>query len=189
MQLLIEVVMALLGCKQMQRMAQGRVACVRLRALFAVLLTCLCAATHTYAWQGVVTHVSDGDTVWVQPLHGGEAYKVRLQGIDAPEICQPWGPQARAALHAVLQGQVVEVQGHARDSYGRLLAQLSRQGQDVGAWMVGQGYAWSYSYQHHAGVYDALQAMAQSQRLGLFADARALQPRWFRKRFGSCHTP
>ena len=72
-----------------------------------------------------------------------EAYKVRLQGIDAPEICQPWGPQARAALHAVLQGQVVEVQGHARDSYGRLLAQLSRQGQDVGVWMVGQGYAWS----------------------------------------------
>ena len=181
--------MALLGCKQMHRMAQGRVACVRLTALFAVLLTCLCAATHTYAWQGVVTHVSDGDTVWVQPLHGGEAYKVRLQGIDAPEICQPWGSQARAALHAVLQGQVVEVQGHARDSYGRLLAQLSRQGQDVGAWMVGQGYAWSYSYQHHAGVYDALQAMAQSQRIGLFVDARALQPRWFRKRFGSCHTP
>jgi hypothetical protein len=56
-------------------------------------------------------HVSDGDTVWVQPLQGGEAYKVRLQGIDAPEICQPWGPQARAALHAVLQGQVVEVLG------------------------------------------------------------------------------
>jgi micrococcal nuclease len=147
----------------------------------------LFVATPVQAWQGVVTHVSDGDTVWVQPLQGGEAYKVRLLGIDAPEICQPWGPQARQALTEVLQGQVVDVQGRARDMYGRLLAQLSRQGQDVGAWMVAQGYAWSYGYQRRAGGYDALQAMAQSQHLGLFADAQALQPRWFRKQFGSCH--
>jgi endonuclease YncB( thermonuclease family) len=141
------------------------------------------------AWPGVVTHVSDGDTVWVQPLQGGEAYKVRLLGIDAPEICQPWGPQSRAALHAVLQGQVVEVYARTRDSYGRLLAQLTSQGNDVGAWMVGRGYAWSYSYKTHAGPYEALQVQAQSQHLGLFADGRALQPRWFRKRFGACHLP
>ena len=139
------------------------------------------------AWQGVVTHVSDGDTLWVQPLRGGKVQKVRLLGIDAPEICQAWGPQARAALHAALQGQVVEVHGRAHDNYGRLLAQLSRQGQDVGAWMVEQGHAWSYSFKRHAGAYDAQQAMAQNQRLGLFADAQAVQPRWFRKRFGSCH--
>ena len=80
----------------------------------------LCAwAMHAQAWLGVVTHVSDGDTVWVQPLQGGEAHKVRLLGIDAPEICQPWGPQSRAALHAALQGQVVEVRARTRDSYGR----------------------------------------------------------------------
>lgn len=152
-------------------------------------VVCLCAAPLARAWLGVVTHVSDGDTVWVQPLPSGEVQKVRLQGIDAPEICQVWGPQSRAALQAALQGQVVEVQGHAHDSYGRLLAQLSRQGHDVGAWMVGQGYAWSYSYKHHAGPYQALQWQAQTQHLGLFSDGQALQPRWFRKRFGSCHLP
>ena len=36
---------------------------------------------------------------------------------------------------------------------------------------------------------EALQLHAQTQHLGLFSDGRALQPRWFRKRFGSCHTP
>ena len=142
-----------------------------------------------HAWPGVVTYVSDGDTVWVQPLQGGEAHKVRLLGIDAPEICQPWGPQSRAALHAALHGQVVEVTARTRDSYGRLLAQLSVQGSDVGAWMVGQGYAWSYSYKSNAGPYEALQLHAQTQQLGLFSEGRALQPRWFRKRFGPCHTP
>jgi micrococcal nuclease len=154
-----------------------------------VIFGCLLlASVQVWPWQGVVTHVRDGDTVWVQSIHGGQTHKVRLQGLDAPEICQAWGPQSREALHAVLQGQVVEVRGHAHDSYGRLLAQLTRQGNDVGAWMVGQGHAWSYSYQGRPGVYDAQQTHAQSLRLGLFGDARPVQPRWFRKRFGACHS-
>lgn len=141
------------------------------------------------AWPGVVTHVSDGDTLWVQAMPSGLLVKVRLQGVDAPEICQTWGPQSRDALHAALHAQVVDVHGRYHDSYGRLLAQLSRQGNDVGAWMVAQGHAWSDSYRGRRGPYDAQQAAAQAQRLGLFADAQAVQPRWFRKQFGSCHPP
>ncbi len=141
------------------------------------------------AWSGTVTQVRDGDTVWVQPLHGGEVQKVRLLGLDAPEICQPWGLQSRDALHAVLHAHVVEVQGQYRDSYGRLLAHLSRQGRDVGAWMVANGHAWSYSYRGRPAAYEAQQTAAQNQHLGLFADPQAMQPRWFRKRFGSCHPP
>lgn len=142
-----------------------------------------------HAWPGVVVHVSDGDTVWVRAAQGGRVFKVRLQGVDAPEICQAWGPQSREALHAVLYEQTVDVQGRYHDSYGRLLARLSRQGHDVGAWMVAHGHAWSYSYQRRPGVYDAQQATAQTQRIGLFADVHAIQPRWFRKQFGSCHLP
>ena len=59
------------------------------RVLAVVWAVCVCINMPVHAWPGVVTHVSDGDTVWVQPLQGGEAYKVRLLGIDAPEICQP----------------------------------------------------------------------------------------------------
>ena len=152
------------------------------------MLAVLCGVS-AHAWPGKVTHVSDGDTVWVQALQGGQVFKVRLQGLDAPEICQAWGPQSRDTLHAALHDQMVDVQGQYHDSYGRLLAQVSRQGNDVGAWMVSHGHAWSYSYRGHPGAYDAEQATAQSQQLGLFADARAVQPRWFRKRFGPCHAP
>ena len=148
---------------------------------------CSWLSVASWAWSGVVTHVSDGDTVWVQPMQGGEAQKIRLLGIDAPEICQAWGPQARDALQTLVQGQPVEVQGRHRDTYGRLLAQLTRQGHDVGAWMVLQGHAWSYRYKRQAGLYDAQQIQAQSHRQGLFADGRAVPPRTFRKRFGSCH--
>ncbi|CAN1514238.1 thermonuclease family protein [Limnohabitans sp. B9-3] len=151
-----------------------------------VIWVCCWVSASALAWPGVVTHVSDGDTVWVQPLQGGEAQKIRLLGLDAPEVCQVWGPQSREALHGLLQGQWVEVQGRHHDTYGRLLANIFRQGHDVGAWMVAQGHAWSSSYQHRTGPYDALQMQAQSQRLGLFADGRAVPPRAFRKRFGAC---
>ena len=134
-------------------------------------------------------HVSDGDTLWVQPDHGGEARKLRLAALDAPERCQLWGQQAWWALHTRLLGQPVQVESGRLDTYGRLLAQVWHQGQDVGAWMVAQGHAWSYSYQRRPGVYDAQQATAQAQHLGLFADAHAIQPRWFRKQVGSCHLP
>ena len=56
-----------------------------------------------------VTHVTDGDTLWVRPLAGGEAFKLRLQGLDAPEICQDWGLESRAALQQRLAQRTVTV--------------------------------------------------------------------------------
>jgi len=139
------------------------------------------------SFQGVVTHVGDGDTLWVRPIAGGEPRKLRLQGIDAPEICQVFGAQSRDALAARLLYQPVLVSTRARDSYGRLLGRISRHGEDMGAWMVGQGYAWSYHHRRHPGPYAAQQAQAQLQRRGLWAGGGAIEPREFRRRHGACH--
>jgi endonuclease YncB( thermonuclease family) len=73
------------------------------------------------------------------------------------------------------------------DQYGRLLARITLQGQDVGAWMVTQGHAWSYRYRRDAGPYAAQESQARAQGRGLFASTDAEQPRDFRKRHGSCH--
>jgi endonuclease YncB( thermonuclease family) len=64
-----------------QRDALQRLRLWRRCIFFAVVWSPL---SPVLAWPGIVTHVSDGDTVWVQPLQGGEAHKVRLLGIDAP---------------------------------------------------------------------------------------------------------
>ena len=42
-------------------------------------------------YEARVTRVFDGDTLWVQPLDGGRYRKLRLDGLDAPEICQSGG--------------------------------------------------------------------------------------------------
>ena len=141
-------------------------------------------------WEGRVTHVSDGDTLWVQPLSGAAAQKLRLEGLDAPELCQRWGEEARAALQGLLRGQVVQVQSLNRDTYGRRLARIQWQGHDVGHWLVLQGHAWSSTFQGRVGRYDEAQQQAQAQRRGVFSQAGTpLTPRQFRQRYGACPLP
>ncbi|MDP3310892.1 MAG: thermonuclease family protein, partial [Polaromonas sp.] len=64
----------------------------------ALWLACALQAGAAQPWQGTVTRVSDGDTLWVRPAAGGKPLKVRIDGIDAPEICQAGGRAARKAL-------------------------------------------------------------------------------------------
>jgi len=139
------------------------------------------------SWQGIVSHVVDGDTLSVRPLQGGAPYTVRLDGIDAPEICQVHGPSARAALVKQVLGKTVWVAVRRRDDYGRTLARVSLHERDMGRWMVLQGHAWSYRYRKDPGPYAREEGQARSARRGLFARNGAELPRRFRQRHGACH--
>lgn len=156
-------------------------------ALASLLLWSLaCAPAAAKTLNGVVSHVTDGDTIWVRPV-AGPPVQVRLLGIDAPEICQPFGTQARDALAARLLLRPVQVATRARDIYHRSVGRVSLQGQDVGAWLVAGGFAWSTRYRNRAGTYAMQEAQARRERRGLWASA-ALEPRLFRKRHGSCRS-
>lgn len=140
-------------------------------------------------WTGVVTYVIDGDTVRVRPPGGGKPVTVRISGIDAPEICQPGGPRSRDVLKKRTLGQRVAVHGTRHDDYGRLLARLLVDGDDLGQWMVGQGQAWSYRDRSQTGPYALEQSHAQAAGLGLFSRTSGLRPVYpgvFRKRHGRC---
>ena len=49
-----------------------------------------CSALHAETLQGIVMQVSDGDTLWIKTNARSKPIKVRLQGVDAPEVCQLW---------------------------------------------------------------------------------------------------
>lgn len=151
----------------------------------AALALSLGAAARTYP--GFVTHVTDGDSIWVRADSGGAPHEVRLQGIDAPEICQAGGPEARDALAAVALHRTVIVSTRARDRYERTVARVYVGSTDLGAWMVARGQAWSDGYRGRGGPYARRQDAAMAARLGLWADAAPLRPRDFRRRHGSCH--
>ena len=149
------------------------------------------AALQAQVMHGTVTRVSDGDTLWLRPAPSAHEprprpLKLRLVGLDAPERCQPWGGEATAALKARVLKRAVTVERRATDAYGRGLVVLRLGGEDVGAWLVAQGHAWSDGWRSSAGAYAAQERQARAARRGLFADPRAIEPRVFRRRHGPC---
>jgi len=142
-------------------------------------------------WEGTVVRVSDGDTVAVRALKGNKKpIKVRISGIDAPEICQQGGIDSRDVLQRRIMGQRVTVQGKKQDDYGRLLAQIKHKNDDVGLWMVSQGQAWSYRYNASVNPYAAEQRKAKATGQGVFKAGQPeqpIEPRIFRRKNKSCY--
>jgi micrococcal nuclease len=95
-----------------------------------------------------VTHVVDGDTVLAR-LRSGRVEKVRLLGVDTPEVVDPrrpvqcFGHEASAYTTARLVGRPVtlELDAEPRDKYGRLLAYVLLDGRRFGDELLARGYA------------------------------------------------
>ena len=140
----------------------------------------------TTTWTGVVTYVVDGDTVHVRPVDGGKVHKIRIIGMDAPEICQTGGVAARQALQERIVQRYVTVSAQGVDDYGRDLATIYLSQEDVGQWMVQRGHAWSYRFKRDPGPYVQEEENAKLLGRGLFAEMPAEYPRDFRRRYGRC---
>lgn len=147
-------------------------------------------ATASNTWLGTVIYVVDGDTLHILPTglnDKSKARKIRMEGIDAPEICQQYGRQSTAALKKFIHSKQVTVISKRFDDYGREIAKITLENQDVGSWMVRNGHAWSYHNQRSFGSYRVEEEAATRSRLGLFADSAATEPRFFRREHGSCY--
>ncbi len=137
-----------------------------------------------------VVAVNDGDTVSV--LIGRKREKVRLTGIDAPELGQrPWGAYARNYCRELVtsSGNVVTLEFDVvkRDRYGRLLAYVrTADGRLVNAEMVRNGYAFLYTYPpnvRYASLLREAQRHARESGLGVWGkNGPGETPRDYRKR-------
>lgn len=136
--------------------------------------------------EGKVVKVYDGDTVTLDPP-GGERVIVRLQGIDAPELSQRYGREARAHLVSLLLHQQVVVHWTKRDRHGRLVGKVIVGGRDVGRELLLAGLAWNFKrYEHEQSVddrvaYAAAEAQARNRGMGLWRDATPIAPWSYRE--------
>jgi endonuclease YncB( thermonuclease family) len=154
---------------------------------FGLALACaLGAAAPAARFDAAVVKVVDGDSLWLRPAGADKAVEVRIQDIDAPEICQPWGRQAREALAERVAGRTLVVQPRGRDTHGRLLALISIGGENLGAWMVGEGHAWSIRTRWDRGPLVKEERMASALRRGLWIEPNPVEPRAFRRQHGPC---
>ncbi len=109
-------------------------------ALYLLGAGLCCAADQRYTAR--VVHISDGDTVKLDV--GDRRYLFRLTEIDAPELDQPFGHEAKHALARLVEDETVTVRESGTDSYGRALGHLYLDGRDINAVLVSEGSAWVY---------------------------------------------
>ncbi len=124
-----------------------------------------------------VERVVDGDTIKV--LLSGTEETIRIIGIDTPETVDPrkpvqcFGQEASSYMKQLLEGKNVELQknpAEERDKYDRLLRYVHLNGQDIGAQLIRDGYAFSYkSYPHpRLEQYNELEIEAREASRGLW---------------------
>jgi endonuclease YncB( thermonuclease family) len=113
--------------------------------------------------------VVDGDTIVV----AGE--RIRLEGIDAPELrqtCTAYGQQWTCGrtsaewLQEHLNGRNVECVGHARDRYGRLLAVCYVGGESINERIVREG--WALDYRKYSSGYLQAESAAKHDGAGMW---------------------
>lgn len=153
-------------------------------AIIAAVALLFGAVAYCYAqsddYLATCVRVIDGDTLTVadenQNLH-----RIRIVGMDAPELAQPYGRAAKAALSELVLHKEVHVVPAGVDKYGRELAQLRYNtsfGQlDVAETMISNGHAFSWGGAHYKA-----QEYAAENRLGVWSDARYQERPWLYRR-------
>ncbi|HSC90679.1 MAG TPA: thermonuclease family protein [Gaiellaceae bacterium] len=117
----------------------------------AVALLAACRGDGATEVAATVSRVADGDTLVVRLADGGARERVRVLGIDTPELGDCGADEAAAATRSLALRRRVSLRGDStqarRDRFGRLLAYVELPGgRDLGLELLRRGLARVYVY-------------------------------------------
>lgn len=117
--------------------------------VFSVFFILILLPALVLAGQFKVTRVYDGDTV--KAIGHDITIKIRLVGIDAPEIShgkrqpgQPYGQRSKKYLAKLILNRMVDVKGYGLGPYNRVLGVISMHGENINLFMIRAGLAEVY---------------------------------------------
>lgn len=111
-------------------------------------------------------YIIDGDTIVVNKI------KIRLAGIDAPELDQPWGQKSKWKMVRICKGQTILVDLTGETSYDRLVGTCYLpDGRDIGAEIIKAGLALDGGH-YSKGKYRHLEVHGVRQRLNHYGSWR-----------------
>lgn len=129
---------------------------------------------------GKVVDVDEGDLFTVYNLN--RPVKIRLLGVDAPELSQEFGDVAAQHLRALLLDKSVTVEYWGLGQKNCLIGKVTLDGRDIGAQMIRDGVAWFDSNNKgtlsatDCEVYEESQRAAQAEKRGLWDSGSAVAP-------------
>lgn len=150
---------------------------MRKSLLWLCMTLILSVAGAAEAWSGKVVAVADGDTLSV--LRDGQSVKIRLWGIDCPESRQDFGTAAKKFLGQQAHGKTATVHERGRDRYGRVVAVVEVDGAGLNHALIEAGLAWvyrQYCREPEHSAWEAVEANAREQQLGLWAHPHPVPP-------------
>jgi micrococcal nuclease len=118
-------------------------------------------------FSATVTSVLDGDTVRVA-LANQSTLTIRLDGIDTPEIGEPYSADARNATRVMLFTKRAQFRGTDVDRYSRLVARITVDGADSSLELVKRGLACHFIRYSSDQQLAAAQRTAQERGLGFW---------------------
>ena len=158
-----------------------------MKKVLLIFILFLSNFVHAKTLEGLVVGVADGDTITVLDQQKN-TYKIRLQGIDAPEKKQAFGEKSKQSLHDLVHSKQVRIEYDKEDKYGRIVGKVTIGDLDICLQQLSLGLAWHYKkYQNEQStsdqaVYSDTELKSKSLKLGLWADDAPMSPWEFRKK-------
>ena len=92
-------------------------------------------------FEATVVRIADGDSVEILKIGEAARVRVRLEGVDAPELGEVFSRDAQDFLRRLALDRRVSVSGRDVDRYGRLVARVAVAGQDLSLALLNAGLA------------------------------------------------
>lgn len=150
-----------------------------------ILITIICllyiGSAFAYDIEGKIINVIDGDTCTILTTNN-KKIKIRLYGIDAPELSQEYGVKAAKILQALILQQNIRASILKRDKYRRSIAKIYLADLYINQLLLKIGVAWHYKkYSRDSDLAKAEQT-AILNHIGLWQNKSPIPPWIFRKK-------
>lgn len=143
------------------------------KTLIALAALALSGAAHAQL-TGVVVGVPDGDTLAVRIDR--QVLTLDLRSVDAPEIGQPYGAEARDSLSALCADRTVKLDELGIDTGRRIIGEAECDGVDASEEQLRRGLAWAAKRKRRDTELEELQAKARAEQRGLWSQAKPVPP-------------
>ena len=126
-----------------------------------------------------VIGITDGDSIVVL-TEDKQQIKVRLEGIDCPEMHQEFGFRAKQATVGICFGKEVLIEKIGMDRYGRTLAFVYVGDTCVNKYLLEIGMAWHFKKYSSDPELAKLEIEAREKKIGLWSQPNPTAPWDFR---------
>lgn len=138
------------------------------------------APADSITFTGVVVGIEDGDTLTV--LRNKARFTLHVAGVDAPELDQPYGQQAKRLVAALAMDQVVTVRIFVTGHQGRLTGEVwLKDRRNLAYELVKAGLAWVKRGALVPVDFEQSEADAKEVQRGLWANEDPVPPWEWRK--------